>query len=83
LGDNALPTSSFPQRKIRLFRINRNQTIQIPIEFELSGTEAVIHRQGNRLIIEPVPKQGLATLLDSWTPLEDVFPDIEDLPPFE
>lgn len=34
----------------------------------------------NRLIIEPIPKQGLAALLESWAPMDDTFPEIEDLP---
>jgi antitoxin VapB len=76
-----MPSPSLPQRKVRLFRNNRNQAIRIPVEFELPGTEAIIRRDGNRLIIEPVAKQGLAALLDSWTPMEDIFPEIEDLPP--
>lgn len=70
-----------PQRKVRLFRNNRNQAIRIPVEFELPGTEAIIRRDGNRLIIEPVPKQGLAALLESWEPLDETFPEVEDLPP--
>jgi antitoxin VapB len=47
----------------------------------LPGNEAIIRRDGNRLIIEPVPKQGLAALLDSWAPMDETFPEIEDLPP--
>ena len=69
-----------PQRRVRLFRNNRNQAIRIPVEFELPGSEAIIRRDGNRLIIEPVPKQGLAALLESWEPLDETFPEVEDLP---
>ena len=73
-------TPPLPQRKVRLFRNNRNQAIRIPVEFELPGTEAIIRRDGNRLIIEPVPKLGLAALLESWEPLDETFPEVEDLP---
>jgi antitoxin VapB len=68
-------------RHVRLFRNNRNQAIRIPVEFELPGTEAIISRNGHRLIIEPVRKKGLAALLDSWKPLTEPFPDIADPPP--
>ncbi|MFN3673847.1 MAG: antitoxin, partial [Bosea sp. (in: a-proteobacteria)] len=43
-------------RHARLFRNGRNQAIRIPVEFELPGEEALIHREGHRLIIEPVAK---------------------------
>ena len=67
-------------RHVRLFRNNRNQAIRIPKEFELPGTEAIISRDGNRLIIEPVRRKGLAALLDSWEPLAEDFPQIADPP---
>lgn len=68
-------------RQVRLFRNNRNQAIRIPVEFELPGNEAIISRDGDRLIIEPVRKKGLAALLDSWEPLDEEFPEIDDPPP--
>lgn len=68
-------------RQVRLFRNNRNQAIRIPVEFELPGSEAIISRDGDRLIIEPVHKNRLAALLDSWEPLDEEFPEIDDPPP--
>lgn len=68
-------------RRVRLFRNNRSQALRIPVEFELPGSEAILRRDGNRLIIEPVRQRGLAALLDSWGPLDEGVPDIEDLPP--
>ena len=66
---------------VRLFRNNRNQAIRIPVGFELPGTEAIISRDGHRLIIEPVRQKGLAALLDSWEPLTEEFPEVADPPP--
>ena len=68
-------------RQVRLFRNNRNQAIRIAVEFELPGSEAIISRDGDRLIIEPVRRKGLAALLDSWEPLGEEFPEIDDPPP--
>ncbi|WP_339137046.1 MAG: hypothetical protein WGN25_03675 [Candidatus Electrothrix sp. GW3-4] len=68
------------ERHVRLFRNGRNQAIRIPREFELEGNEAVIRKEGGRLIIEPVIKTGLATLLASWKPLDEDFPEIDDAP---
>ena len=75
-----MPDPKPPPRHVRLFRNNRNQAIRIPVEFELPGEEAVISRDGDRLIIEPLRKKGLPALLDSWEPLDEDFPDIEDMP---
>ena len=67
-------------RHVRLFRNNRNQAVRIPVEFELPGTEAIMTRDGDRLIIEPVRKSGLVALLDSWQSLDEDFPMIDDPP---
>lgn len=69
------------QRRVRLFRNGRNQAVRIPVEFELPGNEAIVHRDGDRLVIEPVRKRGLIALLKSMMPLNEGFPDIADLPP--
>jgi antitoxin VapB len=66
------------QRHVRLFRNGRNQAVRIPVEFELPGDEAIMMRDGDRLVIEPVRKRGLIALLKSMTPLEVDFPEIED-----
>ena len=76
-----MPPSVPTSRRVRLFRNNRNQAVRIPVEFELPGNEAIISREGERLIIEPVRKKGLAALLDSWEPLDEEFPEIDDPPP--
>ncbi len=72
------PTTA--SRKVRLFRNNRNQAIRIPVEFELPGSEAMISRDGDRLIIEPVRGKGLAALLDRWDALDEDLPAIDDPP---
>jgi len=76
-----VPQSHPAPRQVRLFRNNRNQAIRIPVEFELPGNEAIISRDGDCLIIEPVRKKGLAALLDSWEPLDEEFPETDDPPP--
>jgi len=48
---------------------------------ELPGNDAIMHRDGNRLIIEPTRKRGLIALLKSMTPLEEELPEIEDTAP--
>ena len=75
---------SSTERHVRLFRNGRNQALRIPREFELEGEEALIHKEGDRLIVEPIRKGRLLALLASLDPLPEPFPDIDDdLPPLD
>jgi antitoxin VapB len=67
-------------RRVRLFRNGRNQALRIPRELELEGSEALVHREGDRLIVQPLPKGKLLALLTKLEPLDETFPDIDDLP---
>jgi antitoxin VapB len=66
------------QRHVKLFRNGRNQAVRIPVEFELPGDEAIMRRDGDCLVIEPVRKRGLVALLKTMKPLERGFPEIDD-----
>jgi antitoxin VapB len=71
------------ERHVHLFRNGRNQAIRIPKEFELEGNEAIIRKEGNRLIIEPIEQPNrLIQLLKTLKPIYEDFPNIED-PPFK
>lgn len=65
------------ERRVRLFRNGRNQAVRIPREFELEGEQAIMHREGNTLVIEPVATEGLLSLLARLEPIETEFPDID------
>ncbi|TVP80437.1 AbrB/MazE/SpoVT family DNA-binding domain-containing protein [Thioalkalivibrio sp.] len=72
---------STSERHVRLFRNGRNQALRIPREYELEGEEAIIRKEGDRLIVEPVRKGRLLALLSTMKPLEEQFPNVdEDLP---
>ena len=71
------------ERIVRLFRNGRNQALRIPRDLELPGNEAVLHKEGNRLIVEPVRRLSVLELLASWEPLDEDFPEIEDPPPVD
>jgi antitoxin VapB len=68
-------------RHVKLFRNGRNQAVRIPVEFELPGSDAVIYRDGDRLVLEPAGRRGLLALLRSMTPVDEPFPEIDDPPP--
>jgi antitoxin VapB len=65
-------------RHVKLFRNGRNQAVRIPVEFELPGDEAIMHRDGDRLVIEPVRKRGLSALLKTMKPIQERIPEIDD-----
>jgi antitoxin VapB len=69
------------QRRVKLFRNGRNQAVRIPVEFELPGSDAIMRREGDALVIVPVRRRGLTALLDSWGPLDEELPQIVDRPP--
>ncbi|MDD2920275.1 virulence-associated protein VapB [Rhodoferax sp.] len=76
-----------PARHVRLFRNGANQAVRIPKEFELAGTDALMHREGNRLILELVadkPAKGtmaaLALALQEMAAvgtIDEAFPDVD------
>lgn len=68
-------------RHVKLFRNGRNQAVRIPVEFELPGDEAIMRREGDRLVLEPTRKRGLLGLLETMEPIDEAFPEIEDRPP--
>jgi antitoxin VapB len=69
------------QRHVKLFRNGRNQAVRIPVEFELPGDEAIMRRDGDRLVIEPVRKRGLLAFLETMTPFDGEIPEIDDPSP--
>lgn len=69
------------ERHASLFRNGSNQAVRIPREFEMEGSEVLIRKEGDRLILTPIRKNRLLDLLASWEPLDEGLPDLEDAPP--
>ena len=69
-----------PERHVKLFKNGRNQAVRIPREFELPGDEAIMRKEGDRLIIEPTQPKSLLAVLATLQPLDEVFPLIPELP---
>jgi antitoxin VapB len=68
------------ERHDRLFRNGRNRAVRIPVEFELPGEAAIMRREGERLVIEPIRKTCLLEWLAMIEPWGDEFPEIRDEP---
>lgn len=67
-------------RHVKLFKNGRNQAVRIPREFELPGEDAIMRKEGGRLIIEPAPPKSLLAVLAALEPLDEEFPPIPELP---
>jgi len=72
-----------PARHVKLFKNGRNQAVRIPREFELPGEDAIMRKEGGKLIIEAAPPRSLLALLASLPALEEDFAPMDDLPPDE
>ena len=67
------------ERQVRLFRNGRNKALRIPRELELDADEAIIRKEGERLIVEPVNRRpNIATLLAGWEPLDEPLLDVDE-----
>ena len=69
------------ERQVKLFKNGRNQAVRIPREFELPGDTAILRKEGERLVIEPIRRKSLLEVLASLKKLDDDFPTIADPPP--
>ena len=74
-----MPCEVMNERHVKLFKNGRNP-VRIPREFELPGEDAIMRKDGHRLILEPAPPQSLLAVLSSLPTLEEEFPRIEDPP---
>lgn len=76
-----MPTRNAIERHVKLFKNGRNQAVRIPREFELPGEDAILRKEGTRLILEPTPPKSLLALLRTLPKLNEEFPEILDAPP--
>ncbi len=53
------------ERHVKLFKNGRNQAVRIPREFESPGDEAILRKEGERLVIEPAPPKSLLAVLST------------------
>ena len=69
------------ERRVKVFRNGRNQAVRIPREFEFPGEDAIMRKDGDKLIIEPAPPQSLLAVLTTLEALKEDFPSIRDVSP--
>ena len=75
-----MPPPSGDERHVRLFKNGRNQALRIPRDLELPGHEAILRREGRRLVVEPIARPSLLAVLAQLKPIDEDFPPIKRLP---
>jgi len=66
------------ERHVKIFRNGSNQALRIPKEFEFDCDEAIVHKEGDKLIVNPVRKGKLLTLLETLKPIKEDFVDVDE-----
>ena len=66
------------ERHVKIFKNGRNQAVRIPREFELPCEDAIMRKEGEKLIIEAAPRKSLLAILATLSPLNEDLPTISD-----
>ncbi len=66
------------ERHVQIFRYGRHRAMRIPREFVFPGENAIMRKEGRKLIIEPVSPKSLLAVLKTLEPIRGNFPPIED-----
>jgi len=74
-------TNPAPPLRAKLFWNGRSQAVRLPKEFRFEGDEVEIRREGNAVILEPVPRREWpAGFIDGLLKDARLFADLE-VPP--
>lgn len=66
----------------KLFRNGRSQAVRLPKEFRFAGEEVAIRREGERVILEPLPRRRWPKgYWRSWGRQSKGIQEIDALPP--
>ncbi len=63
--------------RIKLTHQGNYQTLQLPPELFLLGEEAIVRKEGEKLILEPYSRPSLLETLATLDDLEEDFPDFD------
>jgi antitoxin VapB len=68
--------------RAKLFTHGGSQAVRLPKDFRMPGTEVLVRREGNAVILEPVATED--AWRDMWARIDAIgvgFPDPPDDPP--
>lgn len=61
--------------RAKIFKSGRSQAVRLPKEFRFEGTEVGIHREGNRVVLEPL---GAKSPGNAWAWLDELRARLPD-----
>ena len=64
----------------KIFRHGGSQAIRLPKAFRFSGTEVVIEKQGNDILLRPVPQPTFRSFTEIARHLAEKYPEAGDFP---
>lgn len=67
-------------RTAKLFLNNRSQAVRLPKDFQFSGTEVFIHKEGESVVLSPRPPSWNEYLAHGPAAPEDFMTAVDDLP---
>ena len=65
----------------KLFMNGRSQAVRLPKEFRFAGSEVLISKEGQNIILSPHPPSWDAFFKEAPLPSEDFMATRENLPP--
>lgn len=64
-----------PEKRAKIFWSGRSQAVRLPKEFRFDADEVQIRREGDRVVLEPVPAQdGEVDFEKEWGWLKELTP---------
>lgn len=64
----------------KIFQHGGSQAVRLPRAFRFHGTEVRIERQGDDVLLKPVPAQKFRSFTEIARHLAEKFPDATDFP---
>lgn len=64
----------------KLFRHGGSQAVRLPKAFRFTGTEVLVERQGDAVLLRPVPARKYPTFTDVARHLAEAFPEAGEFP---
>jgi len=79
-NDAKLVGKPIMERKAKVFYTNRSQAVRLPKDFQFNTDEVFIHREGQKLILSPIPSSWDDYLKNGPVAPADFMTEVEDLP---